>query len=116
MIDNLFKLGCYDFQKLLKICLNLTRTVLKEENYLRYSIAKNKNSSAVTDSRSTVIRGIADRVVEGTDSDFMVHYVHRRLAFLTSGEVGADPALRTSTASTLAPRGKKNASQPQIAI
>lgn len=38
----------------------------------------------------------------------MLHYVHRRLVFLTSGEVGADPAVRTSTATTsLPPEGRR---------
>lgn len=37
----------------------------------------------------------------------MLHYVHRRLVFLTSGEVWADPALRTSTATTSLPEGRR---------
>lgn len=40
-------------------------------------------------------------------SDFLLHYVHRRLVFLTSGEVWADPALRTATATTSLPEGRR---------
>lgn len=66
-----------------------------------------KAASYITDGVLTVISWIADHVGKRTVTDFMLHYVHRRLVFLTSGEVWAHPALRTSTATTSLPEGRR---------